>query len=451
MRSDPRSPRAPLPSSPPTSHEVVEGGAAWTPPIRLRSVLLVALLVGAGFWAKPRAIAAWKLHDAATALANYALCMVGPTGPSLLRDNPEEFRRLVRRRLVTSDAAERPFTNCAKDAHALTGDGDVERAHRATAWSFIEFGGVAADRAAGGHRGEIGLAALVVSSRPVAELAAAAWPFVRGGYTQLVKPSLSAKEATHPVSLASPVAGRGLPPWPAVYRGVHAVGRGHVVAIGQGANLAAFETRDGGLTWEPRSARHPDVADIAERCPAGDSRSFSFGRSDSGELWTVTSLGPDGSPHVVDLVPSSYDLVGASCDDQAVATLVKARDAADVTLHLCSYRRTCKAVPLPRFGGVGALPKYPMDVARLRGVTVVATVMHGIVRVASSRDDGRTWTPWSVAYDHGEHASVVPGSPPPSRLLAFADRVILYAGGATPKTPYAVLASMDHGASWRSR
>src|SRR5512140_3059080 len=38
---------------------------------------LVALLV-------PRMRAAWQLQSMAAAFANYALCMVGPTGPSLL-------------------------------------------------------------------------------------------------------------------------------------------------------------------------------------------------------------------------------------------------------------------------------------------------------------------------------------------------------------------------------
>jgi hypothetical protein len=42
--------------------------------------------------------------DAPTAFADYALCMVGPTGPSLLRDNPVEFRSLGRRRLASACA-----------------------------------------------------------------------------------------------------------------------------------------------------------------------------------------------------------------------------------------------------------------------------------------------------------------------------------------------------------
>ena len=450
MRNEPPS-RGPMGSTAPTSTTVDQDGPAWTPPIRLRTLLAFAVIVGAGFWAYPRAVAAWKLHDAATTLADYALCMAGPTGPSLLRDNPTEFRRIVRRRLVSSAAGERPFAECAKAAGRLVGAVEVERAHRATAWSFVEFGGAAADRAAKGRRGELTLSSIRVSTRPVAALAKEAWPFVRGGYTKLVKPSLAAHEATHPVELPKPALGRGLPNWPARYRAVRRAGSSTLLAVGRAANLAVFRTRDGGLNWKPVSPRHPEVSAFAERCPAGDSRSFTFGLSDGQDRWTVTSLGPDGVPSTVELVPVDLQVFSAACDDRAVVAAVKAEDANDVTLHLCHYRRSCRPLPLPRFSGVGALPKYPLDVARIDGVTVVATTMHGIIRVASTRDDGRTWTPWTVAFDRDAHSAAEVKSGMPSRLLALGDRVLLYAGAENPATPYLVLASTDYGASWRSR
>src|SRR5262245_41975879 len=77
------------------------------PPVRIRTVLAVALVAGLGAWVVPRGLAAWRLQTVATELADYALCMVGPTGPALIRDNVSEFQRLVRRRLVASAANER--------------------------------------------------------------------------------------------------------------------------------------------------------------------------------------------------------------------------------------------------------------------------------------------------------------------------------------------------------
>src|SRR5579885_1631320 len=86
------------------------------PVIRLRYFVLLGLLWLCYSAIAPRIKAAWQLHSAATAFADYALCMVGPTGPSLLRDNPLEFRRLARRRLVAAGADDRPFSRCAKGA-----------------------------------------------------------------------------------------------------------------------------------------------------------------------------------------------------------------------------------------------------------------------------------------------------------------------------------------------
>jgi len=121
-----------------------------------------------------------------------------------------------------------------------------------------------------------------------------------------------------------------------------------------------------------------------------------------------------------------------------------------VTLYLCPYRARCTAMPPPRFAGVGALPRYPLDVARLSGTTIVAVTLHGIVRVSSTRDDGHSWTPFTVAFDEAEHPNLRVNVKTPSRLLAIGDRVLLYGGAAKNKQSYSVLASDDLGASWRT-
>jgi hypothetical protein len=243
--------------------------AAPRPLIRIRTLLVLAVLGYAVWYFYPRAVAAWKLQTSASTVADYALCMVGPTGPSLLRDNPLDFLGLVRRRLVSAAPNDRPFQACAKGAREITGSVEIERAHMATAWSFVEYGGMAADRAKAGRRGHLDLGALSVSARPLAELSKNAWPFVRGGYVRLMKPSIQASEATHPVEPARPKLGSGLPSFRAHYRAVAATEKGFLVAIGRGAHLTVLESSDGGLNFRPASPRDPRVAEIAERCPAG--------------------------------------------------------------------------------------------------------------------------------------------------------------------------------------
>jgi hypothetical protein len=101
--------------------------------------------------------------------------------------------------------------------------------------------------------------------------------------------------------------------------------------------------------------------------------------------------------------------------------------------------------PDPALGTI----RLPADVARVSGTTVVAVSQQGIVRVASSRDTGRSWTPFSVAYDAGEKLPEAMGLPAPGHVLALDDHLILYGGGRKSDQAYLVLRSDDGGASWR--
>src|SRR5688572_21212548 len=99
--------------------EVVDlprGEALPHPPVRIRTVLAARLLGNAGYAIYPRAVAAWQPHGLAAAVADYALCVGGPTGRSLIRDSPDQFAQLVRRRVVTAGADDRPFADCAEVA-----------------------------------------------------------------------------------------------------------------------------------------------------------------------------------------------------------------------------------------------------------------------------------------------------------------------------------------------
>ena len=190
--------------------EVQPAEVSSAPRLRLRFLLLAGVAYGIYSLAFPRLSAAWKLHSQATALADYGACMAGPTGPGLLRDHQlGPFERLLRRRLIAVPPTDHPFERCAPLARTLTGSAEVEGAHRAAAGSFAEYG--ASDRP------ERSLATLAVSSGGLAELARAAWPFARG-YALLVKPSLGAKEAPHPVAPPAAAAGRGLPSGRPLYR-----------------------------------------------------------------------------------------------------------------------------------------------------------------------------------------------------------------------------------------
>jgi hypothetical protein len=376
--------------------------------------------------------------------------MVGPTGPSLLRDNPQEFRRMVRRRLVASAANERPFYGCADAAQELTGSVDVERAHLATAWSFVEYGGAAADRAAAGQPGQLSVDDLRITTRRLAELTAEAWPFVQGGYTRLVKPSANAQQAVHVVETPRPAVGHGLPGWRAHYRAVRRTARGFLVAVGSAANLGVYRTSDGGVTWMPESTDHADVAPFAERCPAGDLRSYVFALSDDESRWTVRSRGPDGPPHTSVLAPAELSVFAAACDEHALVAALRAEDSREVTGRLCPFRGACIPLQLPPYPGVGAGPRYPLDLARVEGAIVLSVRNHGVVRVTSSRDDGKTWTPYAVAFDQAEHPDLRAHIEVPDRLLALGSRLLLYGGAYRAGQTYFVLASDNAGASWRT-
>ena len=370
------------------------------PVLRLRYLLVVGALWLCYAALAPRVKAAWQLHSVATAFADYALCMVGPTGPSLLRDNPIEFRRLVRRRLVASGADDRPFSRCAKGAGQATDSPGIERAHRAPAASFVEYGGTAAD----GVPDATHLDDLAVTTRRLAELSDAAWPFVRGGYTSLVQASAYAAEAAHPVELPRPGVGRGQPP-------VRALGR----------------------------------------CEAGGTGgAFVLGMSEDRRHKVVRTVTPEGAAVDALLTAPDARVFAASCDDRAMVVAVGHEGTREVSLFSCAYLGACTPMPLPRLGASGPPVRYPLDVVRVDGATVLATPMHGIVRVTSSRDDGRSWTPLTVAFDRDAHPDLHFDVPEPDHLFVSGKRVLLYGAPPHDGGTFPVLISEDLGASFRA-
>jgi hypothetical protein len=396
---------------------------------RLRHLLLVAAMAALGWWSVPRARAAFELHSLATAAADYGVCMVGPTGASTLRDNPQGFAALVRRRLVDAQPGAYPFADCAALSREVSGSVEVERAHTGRADDFFEYGGA--------NTAHHSLAELSFGLTSLARVAKAAWPLERRGYAHLMNPSSHAKEAPHPVAPNAPATGRGLPGWRSPYASGFSAAGSRFLAVGHASNLEGYESKDGGVNWHPVSLAAPGMAKHAGRCVAADSdHGFVIEFTESGAV--IQSLVGD-NPVSETRIDAVTEVLATSCDQEGMSIAVERQEQRE--LLLCAHAGRC-----------GQLPHRPewlrghFDVARVAGATVIATARAGIVRVRSSRDRGQSWTPDTVAFDW---AAQVPTAEirVPSRLLAIGKELWLY-GAARPGQTYPLLFSVDMGASW---
>lgn len=411
------------------------------PAFRLRSLLGLSLVALAAYGIWPRGHAAWKLHNLAVAHADYALCMAGPTGPKLFQQDPGAFTELVRRRLIASEPSDKPLSACEK----LSGDIGVKHAafrlHSAAAEEFEEYEGHP------GARGRVSLQDLDLSLERLDDLAEQAWPFVRNGAAKLMRPSSHAKEA--PFAPPPPAAGRGtgLPAARHRYRSTASFGDTIVVSLGSGANSRTMLSKNGGVDWERGGARLAE--EVRDRCVADDDgRAFTLSRMSDGRR-IVLSQGPSAAPQVATLGSPEEEVAGISCDESAlVAAVVQPKNEKTghhpVKLRLCPFQKPCKDMALPDTGTGGLY--YPVDVARAGGDTILARTSGGITRVSSSRDDGRSWLPWTVAYDR---TSDPHDAGAPFRLLVVGDRVLLYTGAQAGQS-YPLLVSLDHGASFKA-
>ena len=363
--------------------------------------------------------------------------MAGPTGPALFRDNPAEFSRLVHRRIVAAGANEHPFEKCSKHALAITGSAEIVRKHELNAASFSDYG-------LSGIEGTSGLA---VTSEPLVAAAHSAWPFVRG-YTALVKPSLGAYEAIHPVTLPRPGVGRGIPAWRGVYHSVKRTPDALWLAFGKGAHLSIHKSTDNGLSWRPASLA--TTGDFAERCLTGDGRAYEVTSSADHDVLELNSIEQDGTAHAMQLAPESSTAYSLACDERAAVVLVRAQGSKASEIYDCPFSGRCSLMVGPRADALPGLYEQTLDIARVRGTTVLAVTTRDVVRVSSSRDEGRTWTPFYVAFDGTEHPEVRAEVRTPSRLLTIEGRVFLYGGGNRSTQSYSVLISDDHGASFRT-
>ena len=418
-----------------------------TPPLELPrgrwwpglTALLLALSVAAFV---PRALSYVRLHEAATGFANYALCMVGPTGPSTLQDRPREFWRLVRRRLVAAPAESRPFEACASLLEEFEDAAAKRLVHGARAMEFREYAPGAEAPA------RLSAADLEVTAGRFRQLARDAWPFAPDDPAALVQPSRNARGAAHPMDLPVPARGRGLPSADLGYGAVRSTPEGYLLVAGREANLLAYGSRDGGKSWVSLDAASDAARANAGRCGVGDAAT-TFRFSSEGEQLRVESWRDAELQTSFPLVSADARLLAVSCDLGAALALVAGETGAGPRLSFCPHSSRCRELGLPREMQEMAKGRVAASVARVRGAIVFSLADRSLVRVVSSRDDGETWTPPVVAFDRDDptaHAqSVIP-----TRLLALEGRVLLYAGAESEKATYPVLGSDDFGASWRA-
>jgi hypothetical protein len=335
---------------------------------------------------------------------------------------------------------EQPFLACQAFIERMGVPHSAFRIHSARAGEFSEYHNEP------GVPGRFTIKALELSTEPLEQLAAQAWPFVRSGPAKLMKPSSPAKEAPHVTVPGPPGGGTGLPATRSMYRSTAAYGDAAVVAMGSGANAQILMSKNRGIDWVP-GGRHL-ASEIQDRCVADEEgRAFTLSRMNDGRR-IVVSQGPEAPPQVAALAPAEEEVAGISCDQSAlVAALVLPADEQGrrpMRLRLCPLRQPCRDLQHPDMGS--ARLYFPADVARVGGDTIIARTSGGITRVSSSRDDGRSWLPWTVAFDR---LSTGGERPAPFMLLVVADDVLLYSG-ARGAEPYPLLVSDDHGASFRA-
>lgn len=404
-------------------------------------MLLASLAVGAVSWGVPRAQSAWRAHELGPAYGDYAVCMAGPSGAQLLRDDPSSFQRLVRRRLIAAAPNEAPFSRCASTAVKITGSEAVQSAYQTVAERFAEYGTDPAARAR--------LDAVMLGLDPLRESVSAAWPFVRARSSSLVRPSLTAREAVHPVAPPEPGLGRGLPVTTGLVKSAWRYRDQQLVAFGLGATRSLFASGDGGVSFRPAA----DVRALeleSERCSGRDpSRGFSLSTAEDGSL-VVTASAPDTEPRAAVAVSGEHRVLAIACDDQALVVAVRREGQSRAELSLCRPEQRCEALPLPSRAPFSPLTLESFDVTRVSGATIVSVASSGVVRVISTRDDGKSWTPPSVAFDAGELGERGRAAEAPWHLVSLGSRVLLYGASSKATGGYPLLASDDQGASFHA-
>jgi len=412
-------------------------------PFRLRTALGVLLVGIFGVVAVPRARAAYRLQGIVNKYADYGLCMAGPTGSVVIQEDPAQFRALVRRRLISAGADEKPFARCGKLASDLSGRTFAELAYQATAGSFFEWGA-----GASAHN----LSELYGELPNLEAIAAQAYPFSRKPLRELVRPSLGAKEAVHPSELPSPGKVHGLRTGGAVIRSAVDTTRGRILMLSTGQEPWAVRSRDLGRTWTPTSAWQAAVDGHANRCVSRvGGASFAIASRDSGgrpAILLEEGLMGQSSRRELGKVGDHVAVLG--CDESGAVVLTQGKSPGSARVMACPLASAgCREIELPE---LAKRTDAVLDVARVARTVVIAVAKDGLVRVTTSRDEGVTMTPLSLVFDAREvgHA-LAPANTVPT-LVPMGKRLMLQltAPNAASAAESDVLISDDFGASFRT-
>src|SRR5690606_2004858 len=194
--------------------------------------------------------------------------------------------------------------------------------------------------------------------------------------------------------------------------------------------------------WQRAALSAPGVAQHAGRCAGNDARqSFTF-EQESGKL-TVVSLMGDDPVHKTTLrikaTPRS-----SSCDSGTAVFIAEPDNDEESELAvLCQHGGRCGRLQVP-----ATWTAEGFDVAQLKGVTGLASIAGGVLRVRSSRDHGKTWTPATVALDT-KSAGLSSSQVKRVHLKPVGERLLLWVTGDSSQRRYPMVVSEDFGASFR--
>jgi hypothetical protein len=136
-------------------------------------------------------------------------------------------------------------------------------------------------------------------------------------------------------------------------------------------------------------------------------------------------------------------VLSLGCDEN-VAVAISETGNREYGLWHCSSDLPCRLLPAPPI--FQALSADGIDVARIRGAIVIAITQGPIVRVVSTRDEGRSYTPFTIALDHGDSVLADGGRYFPAQLLAIGGSLIMTQQAESSSA--LALTSSDLGASW---
>jgi hypothetical protein len=224
-------------------------------------------------------------------------------------------------------------------------------------------------------------------------------------------------------------------------------GDGFGIALGAGSDTALFTTADRGLTFRPIPQRGDVLEQHSERCASPDGRKvYRLAPREDGSAEQVLFSLEGAEPQPSELSPLSERVLGVSCDERSLVALTAERER--LHLRLCPFGGRCGELALP--ANVQSAAASAVDVAKLKGTVVLSVAQDGVVRVVSSRDEGRTFTPAVVAFDAAEYPELALTRRAPARLLALGERLLLLGGPVKGNDTYPVLASDDQGVSFRA-